>query len=289
MGIPLPLLPAIFLLLILSHHQSTASVPQIDPQTSCTDHNLICELQDQKLRIARLESILEENTKDLNAKSIDLSQCEKLIEEMSREIDNLQSAVFSFKDDLSHAKERVKVLEEEVRLLWVASRKNNFELHNLESKAQDAERRLEVVTSQTEKMSDIVTEQWIQIQQLEQALQITEMRALTVIRQARSTRCSFLKFVKNLYNNHRERLPEKLGPYWSASSSYMSQALHHLKRTLSAAKHLHHRFQRLIKHELEKNEFTAALANNEVVFFVASALITFPILSAWMFLVSKFS
>ncbi|BFG15012.1 hypothetical protein CerSpe_012860 [Prunus speciosa] len=66
--------------------------------------------------------------------------------------------------------ERLNAQEEGVRLLWAASRKYNFDLHVLESKAQDAEDRLKTVASQAQKMADIVTEQWIQIQQLEQAL-----------------------------------------------------------------------------------------------------------------------
>ncbi|CAL2226212.1 unnamed protein product [Prunus armeniaca] len=65
--------------------------------------------------------------------------------------------------------ERLNALEEEVRLLWAASRKYNFDLHVLESKAQDDEDRLETVASQAPKMADIVTEQWIQIQRFEQA------------------------------------------------------------------------------------------------------------------------
>ncbi|CAL2252877.1 unnamed protein product [Prunus armeniaca] len=73
--------------------------------------------------------------------------------------------------------ERLHALEEEaerVRLLWAASRKYNFDLHVLESKVQDAEDRLETVASQAQKMADIVTDQWIQIQRLEQALHITQ-------------------------------------------------------------------------------------------------------------------
>ncbi|CAL8155473.1 unnamed protein product [Prunus armeniaca] len=70
--------------------------------------------------------------------------------------------------------ERLNALEGEVRLLWAASRKYNFDLHVLEFKAQDAEDRLETVASQAQKMADIVTEQWIQIQRLGQALHITQ-------------------------------------------------------------------------------------------------------------------
>lgn len=42
----------------------------------------------------------------------------------------------------------------QVRLLWDTARRNNFELHNLESKAQDAEKRLKVTKSRVEKVSD---------------------------------------------------------------------------------------------------------------------------------------
>lgn len=40
-----------------------------------------------------------------------------------------------------------------MRSLWAASRKINFDIYNLESKAQDAENRLEKVTSQVEKVT----------------------------------------------------------------------------------------------------------------------------------------
>ncbi|PQQ01717.1 hypothetical protein Pyn_07676 [Prunus yedoensis var. nudiflora] len=89
-----------------------------------------------------------------------------------------QLQVFSFQRDSLATDERLNALEEEVRLLWAASRKYNFDLHVLESKAQDAEDRLETVGSQAQKMADIVTEQWIQIQRLEQALHITQMRSM---------------------------------------------------------------------------------------------------------------
>ncbi|RZC65301.1 hypothetical protein C5167_008986 [Papaver somniferum] len=62
----------------------------------------------------------------------------------------------------------------------------------------------------------------------------------------------------------------------------MSQALYSLKE-------YHHQLQRFVKHEMERNEFTATIANQEVVFFLASALVTFPILTAWMLLASQFS
>ncbi|CAL2253686.1 unnamed protein product [Prunus armeniaca] len=84
-------------------------------------------------------------------------------------IHHLQSVLFTLKRDSLATDERLNALEEEVRLLWAASRKYNFDLHVLEYKGQDAEDRLKTVASQAQKMADIVTEQWIQIQRLGQA------------------------------------------------------------------------------------------------------------------------
>ncbi|XP_057948581.1 uncharacterized protein LOC131144157 [Malania oleifera] len=278
--------------------QSTPLLPRIDSQTSsCADqhrsHPLICELQDAKLRIARLETILEESVQSLNARILHIQEREKLIVGMGVKIQQLQSDLLSIKDNSSRADGRVDALEKEVQLLWAASRKNNFDIHILESKVQDAEERLEELSSQVEKMASIVTERWIQIRQLEQALQITQTRTLKAQELAGSKRCIFLKFINKLYRNYLQNLSEMLDPYLPgkefAISSYMSEALHRIKVILSAAKTYHHQLQGYIKQEMERNEFTAALANEELVFFVASAIITFPIMSAWMLLSSQFA
>ncbi|XP_058100579.1 uncharacterized protein LOC131245262 isoform X2 [Magnolia sinica] len=211
-----------------------------DHQSFCRDptDNVICQLEEMKQKVSRLESILEVNMKSLNAKDVYLEEKEKLIEEMTHKIHFLQNAMVDIKKSLgdsSYYEERVRLLEDEVRLLWAESRKNNFNIHVLDANARDAEEKLEELTSQVEKMGSIVTEQWIQIQQLEQALQITE------IRKTESTRCIFLKL------------------------------------------------QGTVKQVMERNEFTAAFVNKEVVFFMASALITFPAMGAWIFYSSYLS
>ncbi|XP_028099630.1 uncharacterized protein LOC114299150 isoform X2 [Camellia sinensis] len=297
MAASLILLPAIFsYLIVLSQSSSSSSIAQIGTETSCTNqhnHHLICDFEDAKLKIARLEAILEETIQNINAKSLYLEESRKLIDEMTHEMDRLQSAVSSLKGESSRTNERLNQLEEEIRLLWATLRKTNFELHFLESKAQDAENRLELASSKVETMAAIITEQWIQIQQLEQALHIAEMRALKVKRQTRSTRCTFLKLFRNLFGNHLQKFMEMLDSFLfdkeSAFGSYLSRVMHQLEKILSATKKYHHELQGFVKQEMEKNEFTAALAHKEVVFFVASALITFPIMSAWMLLSSQFS
>ncbi|MBA0691338.1 hypothetical protein Goari_008968 [Gossypium aridum] len=96
------------------------------------NHNLlILELRDSKLKISRLESVLEERIQNLNAKTLSLKEHGKSLEDMANKSTYLQSALFDLK----------------VHGLWAVSRKNNFDLHVLELKAQDAEDRLEAVTS----------------------------------------------------------------------------------------------------------------------------------------------
>ncbi|XP_010260325.1 PREDICTED: uncharacterized protein LOC104599470 [Nelumbo nucifera] len=272
---------------------STPLASQLDSETVCGDQNndLICELQRTKLKISRLESILEESIKILNAKIFHLEEQEKLIEEMSHKIILLQSSLLKIKGDSSYVEERVNALEEEVRLLWDASRKNNFKIHILEYKAQDEEERLEVITSQYEKMADIVTEQWIQIQQLEQALHIAE-RTLTAQRKVGSYRWRVTKFIKDFCGHYLQKMIRLLHQHLfdqdSVLGSCLSEAWHQLKRTIIAAKKYHHELQVFVKHEMERNEFTAAIANQEVVFFVASALITFPVISTLIWLLPCF-
>ncbi|ONI19903.1 hypothetical protein PRUPE_3G304000 [Prunus persica] len=151
---------------------------------------------------------------------------------MAQKIHHLQSVLSTLKGDSLATDERLKALEEEVRLLWTASRKYNFDLHVLESKAQDTEDRLQTVASQAQKMADVVTEQWIQIQRLEQALHITQMRTMRVQRQL--TRCIFLKFINNLSD---DPLLKTLGPNFR---SYFSRALHQFKRVFAEFKRSHH-------------------------------------------------
>ncbi|KAK3000437.1 hypothetical protein RJ639_021690 [Escallonia herrerae] len=120
MAVSLALLPAISLLLLFQCG-STALTPQLDAQAACTnrpDRQLIRELEDAKLKVDRLESILEESIQHLHVKILSTGESEKLIEEMSRDIDYLQSALVSLKGDSSREDERLNVLEEEV---WFSS------------------------------------------------------------------------------------------------------------------------------------------------------------------------
>ncbi|XP_016698109.1 uncharacterized protein [Gossypium hirsutum] len=164
-------------------------------------------------------------------------------------------------------------------------------------------------------MAEVVTEQWVQIQHLEQLLQIAKMRALQAQKQ-RNMRCTFLKFIDGISGRHLPKLFKALDAYSLGKGPiiryYVSQALQQLKRFYSAIRRFHPenlacftigvkflpsvsfvlirgsslQLQAFIKEEMQRNELTAAFVNDELVFFLASAFITFPVLGAWMLLLT---
>ncbi|KAK7302831.1 hypothetical protein RJT34_13728 [Clitoria ternatea] len=272
MALPLHfLLSSIFL--VFSPLFLTVASQQIDHYNS--------QIHQINLRIAHLESVLEETNKKLKERDLYLEECEKRMNEMSEKIHHLQSTLSEMKTDSLEAERRYQALEEEVQNLWPILRRNNFDLHILKSKAEDTEKRLDEVTSKVEKMGDIVTEQWIQVQHLEQALHITKMRTLKAQRQTSLTRCSFLKFINSLLDDLWELESYVFGER-TIVSSFFSRAMDQLKKWSSLTKKYHHQLQGYIKDLMRRNELTASLANDELVFFLASALITFPLMSAWI-------
>ncbi|KAK7327841.1 hypothetical protein VNO77_21934 [Canavalia gladiata] len=267
----------LFVPLLLLHTSLSVSAHPIDHYTS--------QIHQINLRIAHLESVLEESDKKLNEREVYLEECEERMNEMSEKIQHLQSTLSRMKADSLDAERRYKALEEEVQLLWPTLRKSNFDLHILKSKAEETEKKLEEVTSRVEKMGDVVTEQWIQVQHLEQALHITKMRTHKAQRLRGLTRCTFLKFINSLLDD-LWALDSYLFGERTTFSSLISQAMDQMKRCSSLTKKYHHQLQGFIKDLMKRNELTASLANDELVFFLASALITFPLMSAWMMLSS---
>jgi len=140
-------------------------------------------------------------------------------------------------------------------------------------------------------MENVITEQWIQIRQLEQSLQMMKImtshvhkKSILKVHKKKSTMFSVLKFIKDLHHRFLPDgadLPDSffLGNYISKSST--SQAVDQFRRMWSAVKRWHYELQTFVKWALEANEFTAPFSNKEVIFFVASAVVVLPLMSAW--------
>nr|VDD43911.1 unnamed protein product [Brassica oleracea] len=184
---------------------------------------------------------------------------ERLIQDAESQILDFHSASSSFESGLPLVQERISELEEEIKLLWAALRTANFELHVLEDKARDAERQVKATAFEVKQMTEVVTEQWIQVQHLEQMKEFNNRRNRV------PSRCTLLKLMSDIRWEVKNALSQ-LRSLWAAVTKY------------------HHQLQGFIKHEMERNQITSALANSEVVFFMASALIAFPVFGAWILL-----
>ncbi|CAA7015764.1 unnamed protein product [Microthlaspi erraticum] len=245
-----------------------------------SNHHLVNDLDSAKLRISQL-AVLEATTQKSDAKTLYLKECEKLIQVAESQIHDLQSASYTVESGLPLVQERIVELEEEVKLLWAALRTTNFELHVLEDKARDAEDIVKAKALEVEQMTEVVTEQWIQVQHLEQMREFNNRRHHT------PSKCTLLKLVSDI---RKFEVNVKFEFHWEKKkdSPFVKEyLLSQLKRLWEAVTKYHHQLQGFIKHEMERNEITAALANREVVFFMASALITFPVFGAWILLVSS--
>ncbi|RZB82513.1 hypothetical protein D0Y65_031589 [Glycine soja] len=203
------------------------------------NYHYASQISQINLKIAHLESVLEESNTRLKERDAHLEECERRMNELSEKIHHLHSTLSAMKADSLHSERQYTALEEEVQLLWHTLRRNNFDLHILESKAQDAEEKLEELTSRVEKMGDIVNEQWIQVQHLEQALHITKMRTLKAQRLTSVTRCTFMKFINVLLDDLRALHSYVFGER-TIVSSLISQTLDQLKRCSSLTKKYHH-------------------------------------------------
>ncbi|CAI0468873.1 unnamed protein product [Linum tenue] len=287
--------------------------------------SLIGQLHEAKLKLARLESDFEQIARDVEARDRGLEESGNQIEEMEKKLVDLQAAHTKLKDELSAGDGTIIALEKEIRDLWDTLRKNNFDIHVLKLKAEEYDTFLDTLTSHVEKVEhsyslivfliarsifmafspfciadvagfllwvacqaeNIVAERWILIQQFEQALQLLDMRVMKA-RKQRYSRCTFLKYINDLNGKHISKAIQTSKRFGEESgfSSYISSTLEQLKRLYSTVKEFHFELQSLVRQIMVDYEFTESMANDEVVFFVASALLVFPVLSAWVLLSS---
>ncbi|CAM8989696.1 unnamed protein product [Rhodiola kirilowii] len=124
----------------------------------------------------------------------------------------------------------------------------NWDLKFLTESVLEAEERLEDVKSEVEKMADIVTEQWIQFRHLEQAL-------MGVLR------------MPLLLDQHLSQNMPAIKLYWS-------KVLNQVNMLLSAVKKYHLQLQDFVRQEMEKTQLTVFYTSEELVFFLASGLLT---------------
>ncbi|CAM8998222.1 unnamed protein product [Rhodiola kirilowii] len=275
---------AAILLAVISNQLTSSSshLTHVHVGSQCDEIDSICQVNEMKLKVARLETMLEERSESLKSRSLLREELDRRNDELTTEILKLESHVEQLKGvEMMPGDEAVSSLEDEVQSLWSLSRKNNFDLHILESKAVEAEERLEDVKSEVEKMADIVTEQWIQFRHLEQALLGVQIKTVDTARQICLQKCSFFERMPLLLDQHLSQNMPAIKLYWS-------KVLHQVNMLLSAVKKYHLQLQDFVRQEMEKTQLTAFYTSEELVFFLASGLLTLPMLCTLMMLLSLF-
>ncbi|XP_056687077.1 uncharacterized protein [Spinacia oleracea] len=207
------------------------NAPHLQTHQHCSnsDNSLACEIQEMKFKVARLELLSETTSQELYTKSLQIGNCDKKIEELSRTIHNLESDLSNLKDAPDY-EEIIKLLEEQVRELEADVRRNDKNLHHLKVKAEDDKKSVELLASKVETMAKIVPELWFHVQKLEQACEVIERRTGELRRHLRNQKCSFFKFINKLPVRHYQKMVVP----------YTSKALHQLRRSASVAKKYHH-------------------------------------------------
>ncbi|CAM8998223.1 unnamed protein product [Rhodiola kirilowii] len=259
---------AAILLAVISNQLTSSSshLTHVHVGSQCDEIDSICQVNEMKLKVARLETMLEERSESLKSRSLLREELDRRNDELTTEILKLESHVEQLKGvEMMPGDEAVSSLEDEVQSLWSLSRKNNFDLHILESKAVEAEERLEDVKSEVEKMADIVTEQWIQFRHLEQALLGVQIKTVDTARQICLQKCSFFERMPLLLDQHLSQNMPAIKLYWS-------KVLHQVNMLLSAVKKYHLQLQDFVRQEMEKTQLTAFYTSEELVFFLSYPL-----------------
>lgn len=160
--------PAVALLTMAALLTVICATPDAGSSSAPDAEALRSEISELRLKLARLESILEENTKTSRSKAYTLEEENKLTEAMENDIQLLRN-------EESYSESNIYIMEDEAQILQQEVRKINNIAYTIESLAIDAEKRVEFLSSEVKKIESIITEQWIQIRQFEQAFVVTKM------------------------------------------------------------------------------------------------------------------
>ncbi|AQK59152.1 hypothetical protein ZEAMMB73_Zm00001d053275 [Zea mays] len=277
------------------------------------------EIEALRLKVARLESLLEANSKALDIKASILEEDNKLNEAMEREIQLLTNGPDRTKNSQSksYSAGNIKSMEDEVRQLQHEIIKINSNSYTVESLAHDTEKRVEALSLEVKKIEDMTAEQWIQIRQLEQAFVLTKyvrnikldgiyIRGASYVRscfshtykQSRSfvqaiSRCyhetsRFRKAIRHRYTSDINK-PDVFFLGGTISRSNISLPYNQFKIFISLARKFHYKAQGFIRDVMESNKYSCGLSNEPVTFILAYLVVISPLWIAWFLYSTWFS
>ncbi|KAJ1257233.1 hypothetical protein BS78_K155000 [Paspalum vaginatum] len=266
------------------------------PDAGADTDALLSEIEALRLKVARLESLLEENANTLNSKASILEEDNKLIEAMERGIQLLVNEPASAKKSQrkSYSAGDIKSMEDEVQLLHQEISKINSNSYTIESLAHNTQKRVEALSLEVQKIEDINTEQWIQIRQLEQAFVLTKMMTSKVHKRSRLSDTAYKwpgketivkasRFCKTIHHQYIPDIdkPDVFFLGGSVSRSSISLPYNQFKIFISSTQKFHHEVQVFIHNVMESNKYSKGLANEPVTFILAYLLVVSPMWIAW--------
>uniref|UniRef100_A0A0E0CJK3 Uncharacterized protein n=1 Tax=Oryza meridionalis TaxID=40149 RepID=A0A0E0CJK3_9ORYZ len=270
---------------------------------SATAEALRSEVDELRLRVLHLESLLEENTKTLKSKENNLEENSNLIGTMEHDIEILMNKYESTKksQSKSYPESNVKALEDEVQLLRRVVRKMNENADSIESLANGAEKRVESLSSEVTKMEGVIAEQWIQIRQLEQAFVLTKMMTSKVHQRSRLSETAYKwpgkdlvlkvsRFCKAICGQHIRDVdkPNVFFLGGSISRSCISVPYKQLKIFMLSAQNFHHKVQIFLQDAMRSNSYSRGFATELITFCLAYFVVISPMWIMWFLYSTRF-
>ncbi|KAG2650470.1 uncharacterized protein LOC120655532 isoform X4 [Panicum virgatum] len=231
------------------------------------------EIEALRLKVAQLESLLEENTNTLNSKSSILEEDNKLIEAMERDIQLLMDGPESTKDSKikSYSAGNIKSMEDEVQQLQQEVSKINKNSDTIESLARDTERRVETLGSEVKKMM---------ASKVHDRSRPSEMVYKWPGKETILKAYRFRKAIRRQYIPDTDR-PDVFFLGGSVSRSSIAIPYNQFKFFISSTQKFHHKVQVFLHDALESNRYSRGLANEPVTFIMAYLLVVSPMWIAW--------
>ncbi|XP_039839398.1 uncharacterized protein LOC120699443 isoform X4 [Panicum virgatum] len=269
--------------------------PGVATSADADSDALRSEIEALRIKVAQLESLLEENTNTLNSKSSILEEDNKLIEAMERDIQLLMDGPESTKDSKrkSYSAGNIKSMEDEVQQLQQEVGKINKNSDTIESLAHDTERRVETLSSEVKKYAADIN------------LNDNFLRGATFARSCFShiykESSSFLQEINRYYNEayrfrkaiRRQYIPDtdRLDVFFlggSVSRSSIAIPYNQFKLFISSTQKFHHKVQVFLHDALESNRYSRGFANEPVTFILAYLLVVSPMWFAWFLYSMRF-
>ncbi|WVZ76312.1 hypothetical protein U9M48_024296 [Paspalum notatum var. saurae] len=258
------------------------------PDAGADTDALLSEIEALRLKVARLESLLEENANTLDSKASILEEENKLIEGMERDSQLIVNETASAKKPQrkSCSAGDIKSMEDEVQLLHHEVCMVNSNSYTIESLAHDTEKRVEALSLEVQKYIRNIEFNGIYLRGASYARSCffdtykMSRSFLQAINRYYHEASRFRKAIRHQYIPDIDK-PNVFFLGGSVSRSSISLPYNQFKIFMSSTQKLHHEVQVFIHGVMQSNKYSKGLANEPVTFILAYLVVISPMWIAW--------